>query len=311
MPIAGRKERVALFGHLCYQASAMNNRVEHHCQSLTKYQPGACVYLSDHASVTTAAFFVHGFLGDPYDTWMNFHWMIDTHSQEFAEWQTTDAYFLNYSSFTMSIDDASEALLAFVKQFSNGVPDELLRVDAAFPEIPGLLPPPQEVLPPRGYRNIVLIGHSEGAVLIRRAIVINFKRFADTASNLSNASLFLFAPAILGFTPSGFLGSGLSISQFRRMINPFLHFSPAYVELKTGNSLAVLRSDTETLQDEHPHCRCFRADVLFGSNEHVVARGEFLRDRPHVPVQGKNHMNVCKPTEDYREPIAFATVARD
>jgi hypothetical protein len=282
--------------------------VEHHSVGLHAYQRGAYALLSDHDSVNNAAFFVHGFWGDPDDTWMNFHWMIDSYSNRFSGWRQTDAYFLNYSSFSSSIDDASEGLLKLIKSFMLGFPDELLQVEkvlgTSLPPLPSL----QLLLPPRKYKNIFLIGHSEGAVLIRRAIVLELKRSNNIAEQLLNAKLFLFAPAILGFTPSGLLGSALTISHLSRVVEPFLRLSPSYVEMKEGNSLAALKADTEKLQSQRPDLSCLRAHILFGSDERVVARGEFHGDYPEPPEHGKNHIDICKPKHSYMRPLDLVVI---
>lgn len=287
----------------------MVHPIEHHYIGLHSYQRGSYALLSDDENVRRAAFFVHGFWGNPDDTWMNFQWMIDSYTNRFPGWKYTDAYFLNYPSFGTSIDDATEALLTFVKSFCQGFPDELLEVERVLRAGALPLPPQRLLLPSRKYDSIFLIGHSEGAVLIRRAIVLELKRSKDVAEQILHAKLFLFAPAILGFTPAGWLGSALTIGQIARVVEPFLRLSPSYVEMKEGKCLNALKADTEKMQSERKDLPCLRAHVLFGGNERVVARGEFYGDYPEPPEPGKDHTEICKPRPNYARPLDFVRIA--
>lgn len=118
-----------------------------------------------------------------------------------------------------------------------------------------------------------------------------------------NGNLYLFAPAFLGYSPRGVLGP-LSVA------NLLLRFSKGFVNMKDGRELAQLKTDTEWLQADHAYITAAFARVLFGTNESLVARGEYQRDFPEVAEPGRGHTAVCKPDEGYTRPLEFVTLSK-
>jgi hypothetical protein len=155
------------------------------------------------------------------------------------------------------------------------------------------------------YKRLIFVGHSEGAVVIRRAMCIEYKR-TGARSKLLKAQLALFAPAHLGFTPSGWVGGCLAVGYVEALIAPFLGSSSAFVEMKGKELLNQIEKDTSTFIAKSPKLAALRARVLFGTDENVVVMGEFTSDLPEPPEAGRNHASICKPESAYERPLQFA-----
>lgn len=126
----------------------------HDLQPLDNLIPSAYAYISNDAEVDTAVIFVHGFKGNPTTTWEKFQSMIDSHGARFPEWNHADVFFFTYLDTIDSIDDSADGLRGFV--------------DTVFPSTSK---PLATLLGfQREYRKLVLVGHSEGAVVIRAAV---------------------------------------------------------------------------------------------------------------------------------------------
>lgn len=283
-----------------------DDKVEHIPKWLGGRYPGCYAMLSDGPRVDTAVVFVHGFLGNAHDTWMQLQWMVDLHAAEFPWWKRADLFFFQYRSFKDSIDQSAFRLLKFLDTFFPKPDPELCEFRMI--ALPMILPQPSFSLPQRSYSNLVLAGHSEGAVVIRRAVIIRCKKrffVAGIRRKLLSAQVVLFAPAQAGFTPSGKLGTALQIKRISMFLEPLLYFSTAFAEMKDGRVLQVIRNTTEKFAEKHTFSG-LRARILFGENERVVARpADYHCDVAEDPEPGHDHRSICKPTPSYKRPMHF------
>lgn len=132
----------------------------------------SCALLTDAEQAETAVVFVHGFLGDPIKTWMDFQTLIDTAPDEIANWRGCDLYFYAYRSVGDSIERNAQLLVEFLhhvfprpnsewfESLLDQHPDRIvLELDRVCL---------REVSAP--YSSLVLVGHSEGGLILRRAI---------------------------------------------------------------------------------------------------------------------------------------------
>jgi hypothetical protein len=230
--------------------------------------------------------FVHGFLGHPERTWTDFKNMLSSESD-------ADAVYFGYLSVQESCMNGAEDLKHFLGQ---------LALTKPFAD--------------RKYREITLVGHSQGAIVIRQMVLsVIEKQQAGLMSGvwsritglddldvlLLSADIALFAPAHLGFSPSGGLAylSGLGLADCATKV-----VSPSYVEMASGEFLKNLQHKTEHYQASQGPRAAF-ARVVFGRKEQVVTRGAFLYDRSEDQQPEKDHISVCKPNPDYRFPIKF------
>ena len=157
------------------------------------------------------------------------------------------------------------------------------------------------------YSHLVLVGHSEGGVVIRAVIAYAGSRWlkGGNRSPALDARLSLFAPAHMGFVPTSWLGALVSITGISQLANIAIGFSTPATEMHDKTVLLQLQNTTYELWREHKDVPAFSAHVLFGSNEHVVLRGYYLQDCRHQPEQGKSHTAVCKPSSSYPRPLGF------
>jgi len=251
----------------------------------------AYVLLSGAATVTTAVVFVHGFKGDPVETWTQFQTIIDTHAEEFPDWERTDVFFFDYDSTKASIDDSKHRLLEFVGKV---YPSFHFDTEAALPVT-------------RTYSRLILVGHSEGGVVIRAAIAFAGKKFDSDPQRapILTARVALFAPAIFGFRPTSWIGVVTSFTIFQKLFNLYVAKSTPATELWDKTVLEQLTKVTEHLWSNFPDVTAYRAHVLYGSDEHIVLRSCYLQDCEHTPEPNKDHIMICKPSNGYTRPLAF------
>ncbi len=185
--------------------------------------PGSKVLISSALKVETVVLFVHGFSGDPVGTWNDFHGVMD--SSPYSDWwKNADVYFFNYHDIASSIDDSADDLSAFVEMI---YPRPSLDVQLMLSS---------DVSGQRQYRHLILVGHSEGAIVLRSYLVELGKEFARTGnkSAVLDARLVLFAPAMFGFVPTRWLGVLAAISGIKQIIDLSVAFSPPATEMRTG-----------------------------------------------------------------------------
>lgn len=157
--------------------------------------------------------------------------------------------------------------------------------------------------PTRAYGRLVVVGHSEGGLVIRKAVVI-----AETKGNpISKAKLVLFAPAISGVKPAGFKGMLMQLSPANWIALPFLSKSRAYRDMDSVEFRTDVFNDTLQARGIHKEHTALWAKVIFGSKEDVVEPVKWSGDNQVPEELGQNHISICKPKKKYDPPITFIT----
>ena len=266
----------------------------HIFRPLSAVPGGSYAYIADRGdSVDTAVVFVHGWDGDPTDTWTNFQTMIDTHSDLFPAWNRSDAFFFTYSDIKESIDDSAELLRNFIDQI--------------FP-IPSVAVSTLVLASyTRNYRKLILVGHSEGAVVIRAAVAYAGMKWLQGGPRapILEAKLALFAPAQFGFLPTNWLGALAALTGIKQIARIVIAFSTPASEMDDKTVLVNLKDITYRLLDADGKLPALSAHVLFGSKDRVVVRQYYISDCRHTPEKGKSHESICKPEEGYKRPLDF------
>jgi hypothetical protein len=278
----------------------MNTPYEHHFTWLDRINSGGYAFISESLTANTAVVFVHGFLGDAEGTWLNFQEMIDSCHTEYQQLAECDFFFFAYPSFFQEITDSAEQFLKFIAAIYPTPPGWLFSISKQFSSIPAII---DLDLPVHAYKNLILVGHSEGCIVIRRAAVFAYKQPGQDHPILTSHMLPLFAPAHLGFQPTGWIRACLAVGRIEAIVMPLLRLSPAFGEMETTNLLDQINTDTTKFWDES-HLNVMRARVLFGK-ERIVVKGEFTNDIPENSEPGKNHVSICKPKAGYDRPIRF------
>jgi hypothetical protein len=295
-------------------------------QRIKKLVPGfkdSFARFSKDESIDTAVIFVHGFDGDPESTWEQFPELIDEYSPQYTWWPRTDLFFFAYDSTSVPIAINTLKLTAFIRAALSSAP---LRVTN-----------PSEIVPKSGvplnsfswgradYQNLLLVGHSEGGVLIRRLILDRIAELKQEAADtlhdgmteeqyfakesktdlVLNAHLRLFAPACLGTNFSSALGFATTASSLVAgaaasflVRNELSHTSPILIQI---------RSETERAFEKLPGVRGLAARVLFGDRDQIVFTGAYNCDSISYEA-GHSHKSVCKPTYVYRRPLEFVQI---
>jgi pimeloyl-ACP methyl ester carboxylesterase len=248
--------------------------------------------LADSESPLTAVVFVHGFDGDSGTTWQHFQTLVDGDTgRMYPWWGDCDLYFYSYPSVSAQIAPNADDLLEFLKR--------------SFPE-----PRWSEeirVFPKRRYERLLLVGHSEGAVVTRATILTRAKEAENLASDLIlAANLRLFAPVLFGKLVSSWKGVLASYPVFKDQIEPLLNASPAYQQLQREDPvLQEIRDETVWYATQYPDIRAFRAHTLFAKGDQFIDMW-VLRTDPRARYEnGRDHRNICKPDRDYLTPLSW------
>jgi hypothetical protein len=218
-------------------------------------------------------------------------------------WNQSDLYFYSYESRRFSIDEHVGTFSRFLEKVFP-TPRSLFAAEDA------------DLRLTSGYRELYLVGHSLGAVVVRKAVLDRatkstrfIRRLIGTSDPLMNARLRLFAPAMLGFRPSNWLGfcsymlreipgvgdwfrAALESQSIIQQLNPE---SREIQELKTGTEGFAKSSRSEA----------FVAHVIFGEDEDLVTRGKYAYDEIGDPIPDQDHRSVCKPTASFSFPLQF------
>jgi hypothetical protein len=173
---------------------------------------------------------------------------------------------------------------------------------------------------PVRYENLVLVGHSLGGVLLRQAILdiaaqrgydnVDVFQMSQEDRDILDATLRLFAPAIFGFDPTHLIGYFLNfacgVPPLRLALKPLLDSNPPYKDLELKSErLQDLRRRTELLARQLPSARALRAEIVYGSEDHVVHIDRFDCDPVAEIARDQSHTSICKPTAEYQAPLRF------
>jgi pimeloyl-ACP methyl ester carboxylesterase len=267
-------------------------------RSISGHSRGSYAFLSDQVGTDTAIVFVHGFFGDARGTWLNFPGLVDSNE---SFWPGADLFFLDYPSYQHHVADNSDLLLRFLEEVFPSPPSSLFQPRRIEPRSSLLvsLALQWEQLNPRVYRKLILVGHSEGALVIRQAIIDLCQRTDGLHQNL-NARLALFAPAHRGVLATGWLKAILEVARAEELVQ----MSPAVVEMQDAEFINGVQQSTSTLLAQYGR-DAFRAMVLFGCDENLVRVQVFPRDKREECAAQQSHVSVCKPRHDYTTPFVF------
>jgi hypothetical protein len=258
------------------------------------------VLLSDQ-NADTMVVFVHGLGGKPTSTWHNFQGLENLQVESQPSWNKADLFFYAYESLHTPIGYNATIFDSFVGHILSKSTGE--GSDPCFSKSIG-----------RSYKELLFVGHSEGAVVIRRMILDRFnaiKRLYPQNRDLVealktdiilNSRLRLFAPACMGTNFSSLLGFATSLSSLVSAVassllvrNELLPNSPV---------LEQIRAETEgPLASQYP-VPASAAKVLFGSRDQVVYTASYNCDEIEYAI-GHDHFSVCKPRSEYLKPLAF------
>jgi pimeloyl-ACP methyl ester carboxylesterase len=235
----------------------------------------------------TAVVFVHGFGGRSMDTWREF----DERLPELPGARGADLLFFGYDgvrtpalSSSIVLRDALDDLMSNAAQFMNStVPPELHRP------------------PSFRYQRPVVVAHSFGAVIARKALLDCHKK---KAAWLRNSQIALFAPAHRGAPLLPLVRETLGLFAVAKPLFAVLAAYSALRDLDPQSAfLTDLRQHTERAIDKEEGTALSARFIGISKDDRVVEFLEFVyADCPATDLRG-SHTAVCKPSEDYLAPI--------
>ncbi|MFD7008066.1 esterase/lipase family protein [Rhodococcus jostii] len=259
---------------------------------------GWVFYASNHnGPVSRLVVFVHGFMGKAVTTWSNFE--VGAGHRDW--WREADLLFVGYRSTKETITGVANRLRREIPEFyptpfpaAMNVGGHPVRKDAGSP-----------------YSELVVIGHSLGGLIVRRALCDAAMEWdkagrTDPKPALLTAQIRLFSPASAGFRAAGFLGI-LRATSLWRAINMVLSRAPAYTDLQPDSS--VLRNTQE--RTERLACQIgfesLAAKIIWANPDTVVISERYTTDHVDGTWDETTHTSVCKPERDaFEKPWIFA-----
>jgi len=269
--------------------------------------PKSYVLPSNGSTVDTAIIFVHGLGGKPTSTWTNFQGLVDDYSDKYPLWITSDMFFFSYESIRTPIRSNAVLFGDFVELVWEG---KWRGVDSPSTGA--------------GYKDLILVGHSEGGVIIRRLILDRFEAVsrkvkdqydeADpatlrTAMKAAFASDFilasylrLFAPACRGVNFSTWIGFLMSFSKLVSALstsflvrNELERDSPVLLSLQAG---------TESAHAEFRKVRSLYTEPIFGVPDQVVYTESYKEEALKFD-HGFDHFSICTLSHEHLTPLEF------
>lgn len=243
--------------------------------------------------------FIHGFNGHVLQTWHDFP--AGTQLED-DWWRDSDLLFVSYRSTRENISAVAHRIRRHIAQFYPSPNAEALGA--------GGEPPREDV---RDYSELVLVGHSLGGLVVRRAMVDAALESLEPGmprSPLLDAQIRLFSPASAGFRASGLLGM-VAATPVWAAIEMFVRRSSAYTDLQPGSAvLRDTRERTESLaqRDEFSN---LRAHIIWASPDDVVIAERYHTDFVDDAIDATTHSSICKPKPGFFEaPYAFVQEGR-
>jgi pimeloyl-ACP methyl ester carboxylesterase len=236
----------------------------------------------------SAIVFVHGFNGSAIETWMDFDKMLP----ETGGCSNRDIFFVGYDALRSDLTASAAIFREFLDQFfanhtnllSGAIPSSAKRADGF------------------AYETLLIVGHSLGAVIARRAL-LDATIMSKTWP--SRCKLCLFAPAHRGANVTDLAIEAVSNWSFLKPFSALMRFqSPLIDQLRRGSDvLKILQDETVELTKNGANSHLKAVLVLIAQYERIVDNIRFANDPPPITIAGKSHINLCKPSSEFKEPL--------
>ena len=258
--------------------------------------------LNCKADVKTAVVFVHGWRGDAVRTWDDFPGFI----RSLPEMDSADAIFLEYPTVADSVSTAGANFRLFLMDLMRNPAKTIINPSAC-----AEAEPRDERF---AYKRIILVAHSMGAVVVRRALLDCEKARREEVfkeQEFAKIRLLFFAPAHTGSRIPLLIGSGLGLDFLPGAVAVGSLLKLYFVSLRDleegSRCLSLLAQENcefRKARESNNHVvEHLRATVYHAENDKVVTDYHFDADYSTHPVNKRNHKSICKPADDYRKPV--------
>lgn len=254
------------------------------------------LYVAHSEEVQRLVVFVHGFNGRTVKTWLDF----PTAGNRRDWWRNADLLFVGYRSLRENISGVASRLRRELPRFYPIPFAEAMEI--------GGVRARDNVAP---YSELILLGHSLGGLVLRRAMVDGLTRWREQGHPEPQPAwltgqMRLFSPANAGFQSAGLLGA-IQASGIWGGIEMFLCSSSAYKDLQPGSAMQVeTRRRTEMLAADRGGS-VLRARIVWANPDEVVITERYDSDFVDDSYDDRTHSTVCKPVEDsFEMPWDFA-----
>jgi pimeloyl-ACP methyl ester carboxylesterase len=263
--------------HLALRTLQGNEKPDKDVQALFSVQPNR-----------KAILFIHGFSGDAIKTWSEFHLLLPAAQH----CQGHDLFFYGYDGLRADMTASAALFREFL--------DRLFISSAHF--VNGNLPAAAQRPDDFFYDEVVLVAHSLGAVIARRALLDSTRLQRIW---LDKTRLVLFAPAHMGASVADLALEAASNFRFLRFFGALARFdSPLIEQLKPGSTvLNTLLSETVQATRNGANCHLVAYKVVIAEYEKIVQNEVFAGDPPPVTIPNTGHTTVCKPRSDFMRPF--------
>jgi pimeloyl-ACP methyl ester carboxylesterase len=235
-----------------------------------------------------AVLFIHGFSGDAVNTWSHFPQMIPA-TRSFAG---HDLFFYGFDGLWADMISSAAMFRSFLDRMFKNVSK------MSNENLPLLV----QRAPVFDYDELIIVAHSLGAVVARRALLD-----ATTQQKpwVIRTKLVLYAPAHNGAPAAELaLEAAANIPFLGKFISAGKFVSPLIRQLQADSTeIKELLADTLKARENkaNPHLRAYR--VFIAQYEKIIGNCRFADDPPPDAIPGTNHISICKPRIDFRAPL--------
>ena len=243
--------------------------------------------------------FVHGVRGFPtMRTWGWFEFEIETREG----WAGWDLIFYDYKSTRAVPGDTAKLICDLLRDLFTDPAKVFARSCGGQPERSDDFT----------YKRAIIVAHSLGALIARRALINAVKRRGREGDPewAEKSELVLLGPAHKGANLAALFWD--LMEPHRVLTLGSRQICPALEDLRPeSDAIRELEQDAQSVLSFRGG-RCLRARrVVFGEIDNVVRRGQFLEDRDHDVIPETGHLRSCKPTRGFSDPLKYLEAARD
>jgi pimeloyl-ACP methyl ester carboxylesterase len=239
-------------------------------------------------SATRAIVFIHGLAGDALQSWTRFPDML-TAVPDAAD---CDLIFYDYDSLSQQLGNMVTPFMRFLRELATE-PAEMLNRGLSLPRHR-----------PKTFRyeGILIVAHSLGAVVARRALL---DAQGNRESWVGRTRFMLFAPADCGADKITLVSESLQSLPLGTVLGGAAKWTiPVLSSLEPGRGdLQRLVDDTRQLTARGMAAHLLAKRVLWASDESVTKKQKFMVEESYDEIPGTTHTSVCKPSPSKMDAV--------